>query len=645
MENKITKFAIGSVVLIVLAFAGVFASCNAIADTSGLNLTPETVWISLTPTKAALEGGTLTATLTLDFSKEIKELVETLGEEGLAKLFTFEYHSSTESGITATGVKKMVAGIYTLKVKKVPDDAEGIVLVTIKKTGIAPATRIWALNGDVVRDADVTASLLDFRFEAGKNAALSKDAVGGIDHGAGTVVVVLPFGVPTSPLIPTLKTNPGNTFIPETQTNFSGDVLYTISTAKSITVQNQKTYTVSVMQQTQESASILSFGFTKEENSAAGLAASVSGSIDDEASPKTITVTVSAETDLSKLKPIIIHSGAGISPANLASRDFSNSLTTPVAYTVTAANGTTTVEYWVMVQKEGYVPPPLPPPEEIYDYTAHSNSWNDLSQFIIDNQGSSNGVANPARIKIINAGELDAVAMTAVNGKVSDAAQYVSLNFGEGNSFANNEVTSPVMDDIIKDNSYIKGIALPEGVTGFNGYDELVVGTPSYYVYHYAFTNCQYLTSITLPSSVSTIGMHTFENCTGLTSITLPASVSTIGMYAFANCTSLANITFPASLTWIYDAAFGGCTSLTSIDMSVCTGTVTLCDRVFYGNPWNGQTSGLVSATLGAIDFSYYYGQFPGDDGEGGDDMIDIYDGPGTYTRDPAGTLWSKQPL
>jgi hypothetical protein len=52
----------------------------------------------------------------------------------------------------------------------------------------------------------------------------------------------------------------------------------------------------------------------------------------------------------------------------------------------------------------------------------------------------------------------------------------------------------------------------------------------------------------------------------------------------------------------------------------------------------------LVSVTLGTINFGYYYGQFPGDDGDDGDDMIDIYDGPGTYTRDPAGTLWTKQP-
>jgi formylglycine-generating enzyme required for sulfatase activity len=152
MKTKIAQWTIGSVSLIVLALA--FASCNAIADTSGLIQTPDTVWIQLTSAKAVLEGGTLTAKLTLDFSKEIDGLTDDLNADALAKTFTFEYKGSTESGIAATGVKKTVAGIYTLSVKNVPDDDEGIVLVTINKSGIAPATRLWALNGEVVSDAD-----------------------------------------------------------------------------------------------------------------------------------------------------------------------------------------------------------------------------------------------------------------------------------------------------------------------------------------------------------------------------------------------------------------------------------------------------------------------------------------------------------
>lgn len=35
-----------------------------------------------------------------------------------------------------------------------------------------------------------------------------------------------------------------------------------------------------------------------------------------------------------------------------------------------------------------------------------------------------------------------------------------------------------------------------------------------------------------------------FENCGGLTSITIPNSVTSIGMYAFSGCTGLTNINF-----------------------------------------------------------------------------------------------------
>jgi uracil phosphoribosyltransferase len=343
MKNKFfSQWTIGSVLLIAVALAvSALGGCQAIAGISGLNLSPETVWISLAPSVAVEVEGSRTATLVLDFSKAVDGLVDTLDEEGLGKIFTFEY-GLTESGITATGVKKSAVGIYTLSVKNVPDDPAGIVLVTIKRSGISPATRVWALNGDVVSNADLTAKLLDFQFKQSDNKDLSKDLVGGIDHDEGTVVVVAPMGVSLSSLVPTIKTNPGNTFLPRTQTDFRENVLYTVNSSKT---QDAKTYTVSVIEQTPESASIKHFGFTKEENSAAGMSASVSGVIDEEASPKTISVTVPFGTSLSALKPNITHSGAGISPANLASRNFNNQ----VKYTVTAVDGDTKTEYMVTV--------------------------------------------------------------------------------------------------------------------------------------------------------------------------------------------------------------------------------------------------------------------------------------------------------
>ena len=51
------------------------------------------------------------------------------------------------------------------------------------------------------------------------------------------------------------------------------------------------------------------------------------------------------------------------------------------------------------------------------------------------------------------------------------------------------------------------------------------------------------LTSVTMGSSVTTIGKDAFKNCTGLTSVTLGSGVSSIGATAFYGCTALATLT------------------------------------------------------------------------------------------------------
>ena len=47
----------------------------------------------------------------------------------------------------------------------------------------------------------------------------------------------------------------------------------------------------------------------------------------------------------------------------------------------------------------------------------------------------------------------------------------------------------------------------------------------------YAFSSCKKLTSITIPNSVTSIGIDAFADCTGLTSITIPNSVTTIPVF------------------------------------------------------------------------------------------------------------------
>jgi Flp pilus assembly protein protease CpaA len=47
------------------------------------------------------------------------------------------------------------------------------------------------------------------------------------------------------------------------------------------------------------------------------------------------------------------------------------------------------------------------------------------------------------------------------------------------------------------------------------------------------------LTSVTIPNTVVSIGLHAFISCTGLKSLTIPASVSSVGSGAFESCSNL----------------------------------------------------------------------------------------------------------
>ena len=82
---------------------------------------------------------------------------------------------------------------------------------------------------------------------------------------------------------------------------------------------------------------------------------------------------------------------------------------------------------------------------------------------------------------------------------------------------------------------------------------------------NYAFDQCGSITNITIPDSITYIGIAVFRWCHGLTSVVIPNSVTAIGMEAFYGCDSLTSITIPDSVTSIGDKAFDGCTSLASI--------------------------------------------------------------------------------
>ena len=99
----------------------------------------------------------------------------------------------------------------------------------------------------------------------------------------------------------------------------------------------------------------------------------------------------------------------------------------------------------------------------------------------------------------------------------------------------------------------------------FFGYDSSRRYTSNDKLGDYAFYGCSGLTSLTIPSSVTSIGSEAFSGCSGLTSLTIPSSVTSIGESAFWDCSGLTSLTIPSSVTSIGNYALKGCSGLTSI--------------------------------------------------------------------------------
>lgn len=85
-----------------------------------------------------------------------------------------------------------------------------------------------------------------------------------------------------------------------------------------------------------------------------------------------------------------------------------------------------------------------------------------------------------------------------------------------------------------------------------------------------AFVECNSLTSIVIPNSVTSIGDWAFNNCGSLTSIDMPNSVTSIGIGAFMFC-SLTSCTIGSGVTSIGDYAFERCHSITSATVRATT--------------------------------------------------------------------------
>ena len=178
---------------------------------------------------------------------------------------------------------------------------------------------------------------------------------------------------------------------------------------------------------------------------------------------------------------------------------------------------------------------------------------------------------------------------------------------------------------------YSGAVTIPSTVTyNNNTYSVMSIGM-------YAFNSCRYLTSITIPASVTSIEEEAFNYCSSLISIivadgnpifdsrdgcnaiigtksntliqgcnssTIPEGVTCIGYGAFAYFSNLTSITIPASVTSIEEFAFIGCNNLTEINIPENSQLTSIGIYAFTNTAWNNNLpNGVIY--LGKVLYSY----------------------------------------
>ena len=161
---------------------------------------------------------------------------------------------------------------------------------------------------------------------------------------------------------------------------------------------------------------------------------------------------------------------------------------------------------------------------------------------------------------------------------------------------------------LIKDNSVVKcrpwvtSVTIPNSVTsigsyafsGCRGLTSVTISNSVTSIGGWAFSGCSSLTSVTIPSSVTSIGGYAFYECSGLTSITIGSGVTSIGEWAFSHCIGLTSVTIPESVTAIGNYAFYECSGLTSVTIP--------CSVTSIGNGAFHDCSNLTTVTLESND-------------------------------------------
>jgi len=165
-------------------------------------------------------------------------------------------------------------------------------------------------------------------------------------------------------------------------------------------------------------------------------------------------------------------------------------------------------------------------------------------------------------------------------------------------------------DDAFSKCSYMSSVSIPNSVTSIGEWafwdcsslTSITIPNSITTIKYATFYGCSGLKSITIPNSVTKIEREAFSYCRNLTSVIIPNSVKSIGIAAFFDCDALTSITIPNGVTTIEGSAFSGCSSLTSV--TIPNSVVSIGTGAFYDTPWDRSLpEGLIY--LGSVIYEY----------------------------------------
>ncbi len=170
---------------------------------------------------------------------------------------------------------------------------------------------------------------------------------------------------------------------------------------------------------------------------------------------------------------------------------------------------------------------------------------------------------------------------TTVTVKV---VKYVTYNDGTLNYEVNNDGKSLTVTGFEKD------------ISGALSIPSLYKDLPVCEILYDAFKDCTEITSVSIPSTVKTIGDGAFLNCKSLTGVSLSKGLNVLGAEAFGGCKKLKSVKLPSGLTEIHYGAFSGCSDLSSV--TIPDSVIEIDGSVFSGTALENNASNWKNGVL-----------------------------------------------